>query len=300
MTPMLILKAFGNLPSTDLIEFERERERREWIDPPKSAVEVGILLRAFEARAELLGWAGTSSSINSPQPLWNVFEAGLIDSEDDPSLIGWVYAGVANQIDLSKVTPEMIQPGTGVGWAAIKTLLGYAEFTIALPAALPPFVQCLDDALRHIGATDVFGYQLTCHQANLQPRQRNQGYLRSGVAWFSVPTPDATAVDAVVAFDSGFLGSHQASKIVPKVVRRGNELFKFKLSPDIPDLLRIKAPGSSIIQSVVFEPSNLGLSVRMPEWSASAAGWVLATIIDAAHAIAPDVENFAVRITRVL
>ena len=298
MTPILILKAFGHLPSTDLIDSERERERREWVNPPTGAVEVSILHRAFEARAEVMGWAATSRSINPPQPLWNMFEAGLVDSEDDPSLIGWVYVGMANPIDWSK-QPAAPQPGTGVGWAAIQMPPGYDQSTVALPVALPPFVQCLDDALRRIGATDVSGYQLTCHHGNLQPSQRSRGHLVSGISWFDVPAPDALAADALVAFDRGFLGDHPTSEFMSRVGRRGNEPFEFDLVPDMADLCRIKVPGSTIMQSVTFEPSEIGLSVRMPEWSASAAGWVLATVIDAAHTIASDVENFAVRITRV-
>ena len=298
MTPILILKAFGHLPSTDLIESERERERREWVDPPTGAVKVGILHRAFEARAEVMGWAATSRSITLPRPLWNMFEAGLVDSEDDPSLIGWVYVGMANSIDLSKQPPAP-QPGTGVGWAAIQMPPGYAESTVALPVALPPFVQCLDDALRRIGATDVSGYQLTCHHGNLQPSQWSRRHLVSGISWFDVPAPDAIAVDALVAFDRGFLADHPTSELMSRVGRRGNEPFEFNLVPDMPDLHRVKVPGSTIMQSVTFEASEIGLAVRMPEWSAIATGWVLATVIDAAHDIASDVKDFTVRMTRV-
>ena len=298
MTPILILKAFGHLPSTDLIESERERERREWMDSSRGAVEVGILHRAFEARAEVMGWASTSHDNDFPQPLWHIFGAGLFDGEDDPSLIGWAYVGMANPIDLSK-QPLTPQPGTGAGWATIQMPPGYDESTIALPVALPPFVQCLNDAMRRIGATDISGYQLICHNGDHQPSQRSRERLGSGVVWFSVPAPDAAAVDALVAFDLGFLADRPASEIVSRVGRRDNGPFEFDLVPDMPDLNRIKVPGSSIMQSVTFEPSEIGLSVRMPEWSASATGWVLATVIDAAHTIAPDVENFAVRITRV-
>ena len=298
MTPILILKAFGHLPSTDLIESERERERREWVDPPTGAVEIGILHRAFEARAEVMGWSTYDKPPPHP-PLWNMFEAGLVDSEDDPSLIGWVYVGIANPIDLGEPTPEMIEPGTGAGWASIRMPAGYNESTVALPVALPPFVQCLDDALRRIGATDVSGYQITCHHGNLQPSQRSRGHLVSRISWFDVPAPDAMAADALVAFDRGFLGDHPTSELMSRVGRRSNEPFEFDLAPEMPDLHRVRVPGSSIIQSVAFEPSEIGLSVRMPEWSAIAVGWVLATVIDAAHTIAPDVENFALRITRV-
>ena len=48
-----------------------------------------------------------------------------------------------------------------------------------------------------------------------------------------------------------------------------------------------------------LEPSALGVSATMPEWTANASGWVLASVNDAARAIAPGVEDFAVRITRV-
>ena len=298
MTPILILKAFGHIPSTDLIESEKERERRERLNPPTGAVETGILHRAFEARAEIMGWAATSRNNTLPQPIWDMFEAGVTDSEDDPSLIGWAYVGMANPIDLSRQPPAP-QPGTGVGWAAIQMPPGYDESTVPLPVALPSFVQCLDDALRRIGATAVSGYQLTCHYANHQPSQRNRGHLVSGISWFDVPALDAVATDALVAFDHGFLGGHPTSELMSRVGDRNDEPFGFDLEPDLPDLHRIKGPGSSILRSVIFKPSGIGLSVRMPEWSASAAGWVLATVIDAAHTIAPDVGNFAVRITRV-
>ena len=56
MTPILILEAFGELLSTDLIESERERERSELKHPPTGKMVVGLLHRAFKARAELMGW----------------------------------------------------------------------------------------------------------------------------------------------------------------------------------------------------------------------------------------------------
>ena len=186
MTPILILKAFGHLPSTDLIESERERERRERESPPTGVSVVGLLHDAFEARAELMAWSTYDNPPPHP-PLWNMYEAGLTDDGADASLIGWVYVGLVNSIDLSKMTPEMVEPGTGAGWASIRMPAGYNEATVALPVALPPFVQCLDDALRRIGATGVSGYQLTCHHGNLQPSQRSRGHLVSGISWFDAP-----------------------------------------------------------------------------------------------------------------
>ena len=45
--------------------------------------------------------------------------------------------------------------------------------------------------------------------------------------------------------------------------------------------------------------SGIGVSVTLPEWTANFAGWVLAKIVNAARDFAPDVRNFAVRITQV-
>ena len=298
MTPILILEAFGQLPATDLIQSERERERRDWESPPKGAVEVGILHRAFEARAELMGWSATSPHTRLPPPLWNMFEAGLTDATDDVSLIGWVYVGLANPVDLGKALPRIVQPGTtGAGWGTVQMPPGYAASTVALPVAVVPLVQCLDDALRRIGATELYGFQVTCFNANLQTGGRYRGHLFSGASWFAVPSREEVA-NALVSFDEGFLGNSAVDELL-RGIRYGNDFpFHTGLALDIPEQQRVRMPGSTPRPDVSFNPSNLGISVRMPEWTAIAAGWALATVIEAAHANAPDVENFTVRISR--
>lgn len=45
--------------------------------------------------------------------------------------------------------------------------------------------------------------------------------------------------------------------------------------------------------------SGMGVLVRMPEWTPSAVGWALASVVDAARAIEPDASDFVARITRV-
>ena len=159
MTPIVILEAFGELPPTELINAERHRERRE---RATGVTVVGLLHLAFDARAELMGWSTTSSS-PSHRSLWNMYEAGLTGDDTDPSLIGWVYVGLANPTDLSSVgdvvIPDGIPDRTGyAGWAAIRMPPEYGEATVGLSSALPPLVQCLDDALRRIGATEVSGF----------------------------------------------------------------------------------------------------------------------------------------------
>ena len=297
MTPILILEAFGQLPATDLIQSERERERRERESPPKGAVEVGILHRAFESRAELMGWSATSPRTPLPSPLWNMFEAGLTSDSVDASLIGWAYVGLANPIDLSRLLPE-IPEGAGAGWATFRSPPSYKESTISLSTALPPLTQCLADALQRIGAADVSGFQLTCYGAHLQPRGRYRSHLIGGASWFDV-LPRRDSASAFVAFDVGFTGSSSIADLMRRTRYTNDFPFSFDVEQDVPEQHKVRIPGSTPFPDTPLEPSNTGISVSLPEWSASAAGWVLATVIDAAHTIAPDAEDFAVRITRV-
>ena len=58
-------------------------------------------------------------------------------------------------------------------------------------------------------------------------------------------------------------------------------------------------PNDNSILYISPAPSGFGVSVTMPEWTASAAAWVLAIVIDAARTSAPGVSNFAVRVVRV-
>jgi len=67
----------------------------------------------------------------------------------------------------------------------------------------------------------------------------------------------------------------------------------------VPEQHWISAPGEMPVSGASLAPSGLGVSVTLPEWTASAVGWVLAKVIDTARASAPDVPNFAVRVTRV-
>ncbi len=298
MTPILILEAFGQLPSTDLIVSEREREQREREDPPTGATLVGLLHRAFEARAELMAWSSLSLSRSHLPLLWEMYDAGLTGGGADASMIGWVYVGLANPIDLSKVTPGMVPVGTSAGWATISMPPGYNEATVGLPVALPPLIQCLDDALRRIGAVEVSGFQVTCYNAHLSPSGRSSvGHLVSGASWFDIPLQ--VGADTLVAYDSGFLGGHTEAELVASIQRRHTGAFEFGPPVAVPEDHFIRVPATTPRPNISLEPSGLGVPVALPEWTASAAAWVLATVINTAHTIAPDVENFAVRVTRV-
>ena len=296
VTPIIILEAFGELPATELIESERQRERREAELPPSGVVEVGVLHRAFESRAELMGWSATSRRAPLPTSLWNMFEAGLTGGTDDASLIGWVYVGLANPTDLGQGLPEMSGPGTGPGWAALRKPSGYHESTVALPIALSPLLQCLDDALGRIGPATVTGYQLTCYGANLQPRGRYRGHLVGGASWFGVPSREVPA-DALITLNEGSIGGG-VSELLRALRYRDDFGFNFGLAQDVAHQHRVRTPDSPPKPNIFFHPADLGISVGLPEWTAGSVGWALAAVVDAARDLTPHVENFAIRITR--
>ena len=59
----LILEAFGELPATDLINSERERQERENPSSGVGVTEVGLLHSAFDARTELMAWCQFSPTL---------------------------------------------------------------------------------------------------------------------------------------------------------------------------------------------------------------------------------------------
>ena len=67
----------------------------------------------------------------------------------------------------------------------------------------------------------------------------------------------------------------------------------------IDELHRVRGPADAPYPDISLEPSGLGVSVVLPEWSAGAAGWILATVVDEVRVLAPETENFAVRIARI-
>ena len=301
MSPVVILEAFGELPRTELINAETERERLERECPPVGVTVVGLLHAAFDARAELMGWSTTSSS-SSRRNLWETYEVGLTGDDSDDSMIGWVYVGLANPTDLRAVDDVMISEGLSdgsgyAGWATVRMPPEYGDATVALSSALPPLVQCLDDALRRIGATEISGFQVTCYGAHHGRRSRFSGHLASGLSWFD--TPEQDRVSALVTFDRGSLSGLSPVDLASNIRRRHTGAFAFGGVVPIDEPHRVRGPADTPYPDISLEPSGLGVSMVLPEWSAGAVGWILATVVDEVRVMAPETENFAVRIARI-
>ena len=269
----LFLEAFGQLsPGTNQIDAEEED-----------------LYSVFRARAELMGWSSTSIPRPRRPMLWDMNEAELT-AGTDASRIGWVQVG----LEVGDLEPTRVPPAPVTGWGYES--LGVRRRPIEPAMVLPALAQCFDDALRRFGDIELSGIQVTAY--DLDPDARSPaGDLVSALNWFN--TTLKGKADALIAFNQELLGGQTEAELVAGLQWKNTGLFEFGPVVEVPEQHSIKAsfewPGRSISPA----RSGLGVSVTLPEWTASAVGWALATVIDAARAGAPDVSNFAVRVTRV-
>ena len=270
MPSTLFLEAFGELsPGTNLIDSEEED-----------------LYSVFRARAELMGWSSTSLPRPRRPLLWEMEEAELT-AGIDASRIGFVQVG----LNVGDFEPTREPSAPVPGWAALPV----RQRAVAPAMVLPALVQCFDDAVRRFGDVELSGLQVTARSLDPSARCR-AGDLISGLNWFN--TTLKARADALIAFDHELLGGHTKAELVASLQRGNTGPFKFGPVVAVPEQHAIK------VQEWAFHPispahSGLGVSVTLPEWTASAAAWVLATVIDAARDLSPYVRSFAVRITRV-
>lgn len=272
---MLVLDAFGHL-SLDMNLIDAKEED---------------LYSVFRSRSELMGWyiGPSTRSIRRRQLLWNMHEAELT-AANDISRIGWTQVG----LDVGDFVRTQVSPPSGTGCHYAPH--GFHQRSIEPAVVLPALTQCFVDALARFGIVELAGLQVICH--HLEPGPRSLGNdLPSAHNWFN--TNRKTAVHALVAFSEELLYNHDEVDLVANL--SGKKLGRFEFGPAVavPEQhwIKVAVDGPSL-RHISPAPSGIGLSVRMPEWTATAVGWVLAIIIDAARVITPDVPDFAVRVTR--
>ena len=245
------------------------------------------LYSVFRARAELMGWSTTSARGRSL--LWEINEAELTDGIDS-SRIGWVQVG----LEVGYLEPSRVPsvPVRGYDYAPLGVRRRPVEPSIVLPA----LIQCFHDALRRFGVVELSGLQVTANY--LEPRTQSYvNRLVSGLNWFN--TTLKGQAEAIIAFDQELLGGHSEAELVAILQRKNTEPFEFGPVLAVPEQHAIKVSSNTPHRCISPARSGLGVSVTLPEWTASAAAWVLAMVIDTARAGAPDVCNFAVRVVRV-
>ena len=293
MTPTFILEAFGELPITALVAEEVERERREWQEPTAGVATVGLLHAAFEARGELMGW---SSASGVGGELWNLYNAGLTAVGDDGSLVGWVHGSVGSRRypDAAMENSDDDAASSG-GWATFRAPPDGVVGSVGLPVVISPLIQCLEDALRRIGVIEISGFQITCYGAS-PGLGEFADHLVSSAGWFS--SKSGFNERALVSFDRGLMDATTASELSGSIRHRYTGSFVFGDVISVPENLMVRKPPNTPYPEVGLSPSEFGLSAGLPEWTAGAAGWTLAMVVDAAQAIAPVIENLSVRISR--
>lgn len=272
MSSTLFLEAFGQLSrGVSLARINSEEED---------------LYSVFRARSELMSWSTTSTDPHAM--LWEMNEAELTAGLD-ASRIGWVQVGLG----VGVTQPSRALPAPYPGWAAFLERRGRA---VEPAMVLPALAQCFDDALRRFGIVELSGLQVTA--SNLGPDTRScAGHLVSGLNWFNT-TPQART-DALLSLDSELLGGHTEAELTARLRQGNNGSFEFGPVVAVPEQNAIKVPIEAPLPSTSLAHSGLGISVTLPEWTASAAGWAFAIVIDAARTRVPDVGNFAARVTRV-
>ena len=122
-------------------------------------------------------------------------------------------------------------------------------------------------------------------------------YLGFVLNWFNIDSK--ARADAIVAFDQALLKDDDVHKLVAGLRRRKNGTFEFRSVVDVPEECMIEVTTETSFHPVYPAIAHQGVLVSLPEWTPSAVGWVLASVINAARALESDTSRFAVRVTRV-
>ena len=267
----LFLEAFGQLSGLATIDCEEED-----------------LYSVFLGRSQLMGWGAPSSS---ERPLLWAMEEAELTADTDPYRIGWVQVGLGvGAVELVELVEPPTEPISG--WSALPIRIRRRSTDPVL--ALAPLVQCFNDSLSRFGVVEMSGLQVTA--SGLETGTKScPGYLVSMLNWFN--TDLKARADAIVAFDQGLLKDHDISELVASLQWRNTDPFEFRSVVAVPEQHMVKVSTGTHLHPVTPQLDQ-GVFVTLPEWTPSAAGWVLASVIDAARAIEQDVNSFAVRVTR--
>ncbi len=230
------------------------------------------LYSVFRARSELMGWATT---LRQESLLWNMNEADLTVG-DNTSRVGRV------QVDLQNVSVRLqSEPSQSVQAPGFRPLGIHQDFEDP-SAVLPALIQCFYDALQRFGKLELTGFQVTIQF--FEPMSRSHlGTLVSSLNWFNA-IQDSNE-KAIITFQGA-----AADDLVARLHQISTSPFRFTR---MSDLSEDYLTGAGIDAS-----SPNAISVHMPEWSASAAAWVLALCVDTV-CVGKSYSDFVIRIMRV-
>ena len=230
------------------------------------------LYSVFRARSELMGW---STTLQQESLLWNMNEADLT-AGDNTSRIGRV------QVDLQNVSVRLqSEPSQSVQAPGFRPLGILQDFEDP-SAVLPALIQCFYDALQRFGKLELSGFQVTIQL--FEPMSRSHlGTLVSSLNWFNAI--QGGNEKAIITFRGV-----TADDLVARLHQIITGPFRFTRIGDLSEGYRAEAGIDASSPNTVL--------VHMPEWSASAAAWVLALCVDTV-CIGKSYSDFVVRIMRV-
>lgn len=258
------------------------------------------LYSVFLARSELMRWSNLyeSRAPELAQPLWSMEEATLNSDPDDPE-IGRAQVGldVGLVIDAAEAASQATQSEDAI---ADLDPVRY-EYAPHPPkrspstdpvAAIPPLVQCLDDALRRFGDIDVTAFQVSA--TYMTPKQRSQlSSLASVLNWFNAHA--ASPGDGAVVTIAADQWDERAAAPVFSFIQRIHS-GPFEIGP------LITVPEGQAAQpewrGIDWQRVESGVAVSIPEWSPPAIGWLIATLFDAVRSHQPATRHLSVRVTR--
>ena len=252
-------------------------------DPHQSfiVVEDEDLYSVFRERSELMSWSTDTTLPPVRERLWSLEEAEELSDVNNTGRIGWVQVGLPG----SGIKSSDQLPMQASGFAS----LGESQDNIVDPARIiPALSQCFIDSLSRFGIITLTGLQVTVSHPIFYVQAKSN--LVSVLNWFNL-TP-LSRTNAIIAFDHELLTTCTIDGVFRQLQESNTGPFIFSSIVTVSTLHEIQ---------VIFEPlapANVGIAVALPEWTASAIGWVLAMVLDTVRALAPDIENGAIRLTR--
>ncbi len=217
-----------------------------------------------------------------------------IDAEEED-----LYSVFYNRANLMLLSaPATPRPIWGMNEAELTAdpsgRIGYvqvgAETEFDIIDVLVPLFQCFDDALRRFGEVELTGLQVTA--SYVEPPKRS---WMPDSNWFNLRR--GREITGLVTCSQQLLGDSGTADIAANLSRR-SEIFKYRNQVPAPVGALVEAPKETPFIPVSPGPDGLGIPVVLPEWTADAAAWVMAGVVDIARAKNPDVRNLAVRLTR--
>ena len=151
------------------------------------------------------------------------------------------------------------------------------EAEVSLVMALPALIDNLDSSLHYFGEVELSGYQVT--SVGLEPNEVDQlADLVSALNWFGSSSRSA----GMLVYGAGEVGLG----ILAQLQRQNTGPFEF----GVPGILGGWDPPAEMVGSGIPNRPDVGLGVRLSD-DPTAAGWVMAVVINAARTLAPNVTG---------